>query len=48
MRLNTSLFPKVYAPWRDPLLLREFPGRKEMAEWLNERGIEAFVGPAKK
>ena len=21
---------KVYAPWRDPLLLEEFPGRKEM------------------
>lgn len=39
---------KVYAPWRDPLLLAEFPGRKEMAEYLNKFGIEAFVGPKKK
>jgi argininosuccinate synthase len=39
---------RVYAPWRDPLLLQEFPGRKEMAEYLNGFGIEAFVGPKKK
>ncbi len=38
----------VYAPWRDPKLLEEFPGRSEMAAWLNARGIEAFVGPKKK
>lgn len=38
----------VYAPWRDPLLLEEFPGRKEMAEYLNGFGIAAFVGPKKK
>jgi len=39
---------KVYAPWRDPLLLQEFPGRKEMAAYLNGFNIEAFVGPKKK
>ena len=39
---------RVYAPWRDPLLLARFPGRKEMADYLQSRGIEAFVGPKKK
>ncbi len=39
---------KVYAPWRDPQLLEEFPGRKEMAAYLRERGIEADVGPKKR
>jgi len=39
---------RVYAPWRDPLLLQEFPGRKEMVTYLNGFNIEAFVGPAKK
>ena len=34
---------KVYAPWRDPGLLDEFPGRKQMAEYLAGHGIEAFV-----
>eukprot|EP00908_Phaeocystis_cordata_P018725 Transcript_30187.p3 GENE.Transcript_30187~~Transcript_30187.p3 ORF type:complete len:426 (-),score=216.42 Transcript_30187:1750-3027(-) len=38
----------VYAPWRDPGLLEEFPGRTEMAAYLNKFGIEAFVGPKKK
>lgn len=38
----------VFAPWRDEGLLEQFPGRKEMAEYLNGHGIEAFVGPAKK
>jgi len=38
----------VYAPWRDPGLLEEFPGRTEMATYLNKFGIEAFVGPKKK
>jgi len=38
----------VYAPWRDAELLEEFPGRTEMAAYLNTFGIEAFVGPKKK
>ena len=39
---------KVYAPWRDPGLLAEFPGRKQMADYLNHCGIKAFVGGKKK
>jgi argininosuccinate synthase len=39
---------KVYAPWRDPDLLAEFPGRKQMADYLNSRGIEAFPGGRKR
>lgn len=39
---------KVYAPWRDPVLLEEFPGRKEMTEFLNKAGIEAFPGGKKR
>ncbi|KAJ1616819.1 argininosuccinate synthase [Pavlovales sp. CCMP2436] len=39
---------KVYAPWRDPELLDEFPGRAEMVAYLTTFGIEAFVGPKKK
>jgi argininosuccinate synthase len=39
---------KVYAPWRDPALLDEFPGRKEMAAYLTAQGIEAAVGPKKR
>ena len=39
---------QVYAPWRDAELLKEFPGRTEMASYLNGFGIEAFVGPKKK
>jgi argininosuccinate synthase len=39
---------KVYAPWRDPGLLEEFPGRKEMAAYLRTQGIEADVGPKKR
>lgn len=34
---------KVYAPWRDPSLLKEFPGRKQMVEYLRDQGIEAEV-----
>ena len=30
---------KVYAPWRDGLLLSTFPGRKQMVEYLNKQGI---------
>ncbi len=39
---------RVYAAWRDPELLTQFPGRKEMAEYLRDRGIEAAQGPAKR
>lgn len=39
---------KVYAPWRDPALLSEFPGRKEMADYLNAAGIDAFPGGKKR
>lgn len=39
---------KVYAPWRDPKLLEQFPGRKEMAAYLKQKGIEADVGPRKR
>jgi len=30
---------KVYAPWRDPALLEEFPGRSQMLEYLKQHGI---------
>ncbi len=35
-RYTNVLAPKmkVYSPWRDPVLLAEFPGRKQMAEYL--------------
>ena len=36
---------KVYAPWRDPGLLEQFPGRREMVAYLREKGIEADVVP---
>ncbi|MCB9549209.1 MAG: argininosuccinate synthase [Myxococcales bacterium] len=39
---------KVYAPWRDPGLLGQFPGRKQMAEYLQAQGVEAEVGPKKR
>ncbi len=39
---------KVYAPWRDPQLLEQFPGRREMAQYLRDQGIEADVGPRKR
>lgn len=39
---------RVYAAWRDPELLAQFPGRKEMAAYLQEKGIEAAVGAAKR
>lgn len=39
---------KVYAPWRDPELLAEFPGRREMAAFLQSQGIEAEVGAKKR
>lgn len=44
-RYTNTLAPdmKVYAPWRDPSLLEQFPGRKQMAAYLQELGIEAKV-----
>ncbi|MGB1015471.1 MAG: argininosuccinate synthase domain-containing protein, partial [Nannocystaceae bacterium] len=39
---------KVYAPWRDPEMLAQFPGRREMAAYLLKQGIEADVGPKKR
>ena len=39
---------RVYAPWRDPELIEEFPGRREMAAYLRAQGIEAEVGPKKR
>jgi len=39
---------KVYAPWRDPGLLKEFPGRTQMAGYLSKFGIEAAVGGKKR
>lgn len=49
-RYTNVLAPEmsVYAPWRDPTLLAEFPGRKEMAQYLRAQGIEADVGPKKR
>lgn len=49
-RYTNVLAPKmkVYAPWRDPTLLKEFPGRREMAQYLQKLGIEADVGPKKR
>jgi argininosuccinate synthase len=39
---------KVYSPWRDAVLLKLFPGRTQMVEFLAKYGIEAFVGSKKK
>lgn len=39
---------KVYAPWRDEMLLKRFPGRLEMVEFLRNAGIEAFPGGKKR
>jgi len=49
-RYTNVLAPKmkVYAPWRDPSLLKQFKGRKEMAAYLQSRGIKAFVGGRKR
>ena len=38
----------VYAPWRDEALLKKFPGRTQMVDFLAKRGIVAFVGTKKK
>jgi argininosuccinate synthase len=49
-RYTNVLAPKmkVYAAWRDPDLLEQFPGRKEMASYLQSKGIEASTGPVKR
>ncbi len=49
-RYTNALAPamQVYAPWRDPDLLAEFPGRTQMAAYLNHKGIKCFVGGRKK
>ncbi|MCK5529311.1 MAG: argininosuccinate synthase [Kiritimatiellae bacterium] len=49
-RYTNVLAPEmtVFAPWRNPELLEQFPGRKEMTEYLNSLGIEAFVGGQKR
>jgi len=39
---------KVYSPWRDAELLKKFPGRTQMVEFLAQYGIQAFVGAKKK
>lgn len=39
---------QVYAPWRDPALLSEFPGRKQMAAYLKRNGIPTFQSGKKK
>ena len=49
-RYTNTLAPKmkVYAPWRDDTLLQQFPGRREMAAYLQEKGIEAKVEKTKR
>ena len=39
---------KVFAPWRDPELLKQFPGRTQMVDYLAKFGIVAFAGGKKK
>ncbi|NLB69336.1 MAG: argininosuccinate synthase [Lentisphaerae bacterium] len=39
---------EIYAPWRDPELLKEFPGRTQMCDYLAKFGIEAFPGGKKR
>lgn len=34
---------KIYAPWRDPILLEQFPGRKQMVEYLRKKGLETVL-----
>ena len=49
-RYTTALDPEmgVYAPWRDEALLEEFPGRTEMADYLDQFDIPAVIGMTKK
>lgn len=48
-RYTNVLAPEmeVYAPWRDKVLLAQFPGRREMAAYLRAKGIDADTGPKK-
>lgn len=39
---------QVYAPWRDPLLLERFPGRREMIAYLRTHGIENEDAPPRR
>ncbi len=39
---------KVYSPWRDAGLLKRFPGRTQMVDYLAQFGIVAFAGGKKK
>ena len=39
---------KVYSPWRDAGLLKKFPGRTQMVDYLAQFGIVAFAGGKKK
>jgi len=39
---------KVYAPWRDPELLDEFPGREQMLSYLAKHGITHDLPKTKK
>jgi argininosuccinate synthase len=40
---------KVYAPWRDAVLLEEFPGRTQMLTYIQSHGIDhTIVSQAKK
>jgi argininosuccinate synthase len=43
------LYPSmaVYAPWRDPELLEQFPGRTQMVAYLRAHGIDAEMGVKK-
>jgi len=49
-RYTLELAPemKVYAPWRDPALLEEFPGRTQMKEYLASFGATGFEDGGKK
>ncbi len=49
-RYTTVLDPEiqVFAPWRDETLLREFPGRSEMAAYLAQFEIPAVIGMKKR
>ncbi len=49
-RYTNVLAPEmsVYAPWRDPAMLEEFPGRTQMADYLKHFGMDAFAGGKKK
>jgi argininosuccinate synthase len=39
---------KVFAPWRNQVFLKEFPGRKQMAEFVGKSGIEVSAAGKKR